>query len=214
MARRAFADTADPAIETAGVAGNGRLTETTGMLLALLLLVEGFTILDVRGYITLHAAIGLVLLGPVALKCASTGYRFARYYTGHAAYVRKGPPNVLLRVLGPFVVLSTLAVLGTGIALLADHGSSGTWLSLHQASFIVWVALTGLHFLAHLQGAAVGTARDLRRATGDPATRGKALRWLTVGAALIVGVGLAAAFTPSASSWQLHQHDHGFSRDH
>jgi hypothetical protein len=210
MARHTYAEP----VETAGVAGNGRLTETTGMLLTLLLLVEGFTILDVRGYITLHAAVGLVLLGPVALKCATTMYRFARYYRGDAAYVRKGPPNVFLRVIGPLVVLSTLAILGTGVVLLADHGRSGTWVSLHQASFVVWISLTGLHFLGHLQGAVLGTAHDLRRGAGDPATRGKALRWLTVGAALVIGIGIAAMFTPSASSWQLH-HDHGgFSRDH
>lgn len=195
--------------DLAGAEGNERLTSSAGVLLTLLLLVEAFTLLDVHGYITLHAAVGLVLIGPVALKCASTMYRFGRYYTGREAYVRKGPPNVVLRVLGPFVVLSTLAVLGTGIALLVDRGRSGTWLSLHEASFVVWLVLMGLHFLGHLQGAVVGTARDLHRAAGDPARRGKAVRWMAVSASLLLGVGLAAAFTPAASSWQLHHHDHG-----
>jgi hypothetical protein len=210
MASHARATAVDGPPDAAGVAGNGRLTESTGTLLTLLLLVEGFTILDVRGYITLHTALGLVLIGPVALKCASTVYRFARYYTGDAAYVRKGPPHIVLRVLGPLVVLSTLAVLGTGIALLLDDGRSGTWVSLHQASFIVWIAVTGLHFLGHLQGAVVGTARDLRRAGTDPASRGRTARWLAVGAALAIGVGLAAAFTPAASSWQIEHSDHGY----
>lgn len=194
---------------TAGVEGNSRLTASTGGLLTLLLLIEGFTILDVRGYITLHAAVGLILLGPVALKCASTMYRFARYYTGEPAYVHRGPPHPILRLIGPLVVLSTVAVLATGIVLLADRGSSGTWISLHQASFIVWLVLMGVHFLGHLQEAAVGTTRDLRRAGGDPARRRQSLRWLAVGVSLLVGVAVAAAFTPSASSWNLHHHDHG-----
>lgn len=202
----------DTPADLAGAEGNERLTSSVGMLLTLLLLVEAFTLLDVRGYITLHAAVGLVLIGPVALKCASTFYRFARYYTGRKAYVRKGPPNVVLRLIGPLVVLSTLALLGTGIALLADRGRSGTWLSLHQASFVVWLVLAGLHFLGHLQGAVVETAHDLRRAAGDPARRGKALRWTAVSVSLLLGVGLAAAFTPSASAWQLHHDDHGMSR--
>jgi hypothetical protein len=193
----------------AGVEANARLTATTGTLLALLLLTEGWTLLDVRGYITLHTALGLILIGPVVLKCVSTIYRFGRYYTGAAAYVRKGPPHVILRVLGPLVVLSTLAVIGTGIALLVDHGRSGTWLTLHQASFIAWIAVTGIHFLGHLQGAVVDTGRELRRASHDPAQRGKALRWVAVAASLLVGVGLAAAFTPAASSWQLHQDHRG-----
>ncbi|MDT4943118.1 MAG: hypothetical protein QOJ34_3207 [Pseudonocardiales bacterium] len=197
----------DPGPGLAGVEANARLTATTGMLLALLLLTEGWTLLDVRGYITLHTALGLILIGPVVLKCLTTIYRFGRYYTGAPAYVRKGPPHIILRVIGPLVVISTIAVIATGIALLVDHGQSGTWLTLHQASFIAWISVTGIHFLGHLQGAVVDTGRELRRATRDPAQRGKAVRWVAVAAALLVGVGLAAAFTPAASSWQL-QHDH------
>ena len=193
----------------AGVEGNGRLTAATGTLLALLLLVEGFTVLDVRGYITLHAALGLILIGPVMLKCASTAYRFFRYYTGRAAYVRKGPPHLVMRVLGPVVILSTLALLGTGVALLAVHGRSDTWLTLHQGSFIVWLAVMTVHFLWHLLEAIRGTARELRPAGQDPAGRGHALRLVVVAASILVGVGLAAAFTPSASSWQMEHHDHG-----
>jgi hypothetical protein len=192
-----------------GVEGNARLTATTGTLLTLLLLLEGFTILDVRGYITLHAAVGLILIGPVALKCASTIYRFARYYSGRADYVRKGPPHLVLRVIGPLVVLSTLAVVGTGVVLLADNGSSDTWITLHQASFIVWVALMAVHFLGHLQSAALDTARELRRQRDDPARPGKLLRWTAVTVSLLVGVGLATAFTPSPSAWQMHGRDHG-----
>lgn len=193
--------------EDAGVEGNFRLTAATGTLLTLLLLVEGFTILDVRGFITLHAAVGLILIGPVVLKTISTTYRFTRYYTGRAPYVRKGPPHIVLRLLGPLVVLTTLAVVGTGVVLLTDHGSSGTWVSLHQASFVAWIIVTGVHFLGHLREAAVGTAREARPALRDPARRGRAVRLLAVTAALVVGVGLAVAFTPSASSWKI-QHDH------
>ena len=192
----------------AGVEGNSRLTAATGTLLTLLLLVEGFTLLDVRGYITLHTAIGLTLVGPVVLKCLSTMYRFGRYYTGHEPYVRKGPPHVVLRLLAPLVILSTVALLGTGIALLAVRGRSDTWLNLHQVSFAIWLAVMTLHFLGHVIEAAAGTARDLRRATGDPAARGRGVRRTVVAVSLLVGVGVAALFTPSASSWQLHHHDH------
>jgi len=193
----------------AGVEGNSRLTAATGALLTLLLLVEGFTVLDVRGYITLHTAVALILLGPIVLKCASTMYRFARYYAGHAPYVRKGPPPLVLRLLGPIVILSTFALFGTGIALLVVHGNSDTWLTLHQGSFIVWLVVMSVHFLAHLKESVTGTAHELRRASQDPAQRGRAWRLMLVAGALLVGVGLAAAFTPAASSWHLHHHDQG-----
>lgn len=198
----------------AGVESNTRLTVVAGTLLTLLLLVEGFTILDVRGMITLHTAVGLTLVGPIALKCASTGYRFLRYYTGKPAYVAKGAPHPALRMIGPLVIVSSVAVVGTGIALLAVHGKSDTWLTLHQGSFVVWIAVMTLHFLGHLREAAIGTAREMRRAGDDPARRGKAVRLALVGISLLVGVGVAAAFTPGASTWQLHHDREGGTSQH
>lgn len=190
----------------AGVEGNHRLTSSTGLVLAMLLLAEGFTILDVRGYITLHTVLGLVLFGPLALKCATTMYRFARYYTGRSEYVRRGPPPMLLRLMGAPLILSSFAVLGTGVALLVTHDRSDTWLTLHQASFIIWVVLAGVHFLWHLLEGMRGAARDLRR---GPATRGRGVRLVALVASLVVGGGLAATFTPAPSSWQMHQHHQG-----
>jgi hypothetical protein len=190
----------------AGVDGNSRLTASTGIVLTVLLLVEGWTVLDVRGYITLHAFIGLVLIGPIALKCATTMYRFTRYYTGQPGYVKRGAPPVLLRLIGPLVILSSVAVLGTGVALLAVHGASDTWLTLHQGSFVVWIALTGVHFLGHIYEAVLHTARDLRVRRRDAAARGRLARLAVVAASLAVGLVLALAFTPAASSRHHHEH--------
>lgn len=194
-----------PAVD-AGVEGNSRLTASTGMVLTALLLIEGFTILDVRGYITLHTFIGLALIGPLALKCATTIYRFARYYTSSPSYVQRGAPLLVLRVLGPVVVLSSVAVIGTGVVLLADHGRSGFWITLHKASFVVWIIVTGIHFLGHILEAVRDTARDLRGSRTDPARRHRVLRWLVVAGCLAVGLAIAAAFTPSAATWHIVHH--------
>lgn len=75
MTRLATPVSTGPGRDLEGAEGNARLTAATGTLLTLLLMVEGFTLLDVRGYITVHAAVGLILVGPVLLKCASTIYR-------------------------------------------------------------------------------------------------------------------------------------------
>ena len=40
--------------------------------------------------LSVHVFVGMLLLGPVALKLAATGYRFARYYTAARDYVRTG----------------------------------------------------------------------------------------------------------------------------
>ena len=57
-----------------------------GALLFVLLAVLGVTILRIGQLMWLHLFLGLLLIGPLALKLASTGYRFARYYTGQPSY--------------------------------------------------------------------------------------------------------------------------------
>jgi hypothetical protein len=186
----------------AGVEGNARLTALNGVLLVGLLAVEGVTILSVRQLITLHMYLGIVLIGPVLLKTASTVYRFVRYYRGAPAYRRKGPPHPVLRLIGPLVVLTSLAVLGTGVALVAVPPSrSDTLLSLHQGSFIAWVVLMTVHVLGHVRDAAAQSWRDLRPVPGDRASRLRALRAGALIVALLAGVGTATAVMPSATAW-------------
>ena len=70
---------------------NERLTATNGVVLIVLLLIEGVTILFLRPLLPVHIFVGILLIPPVVLKLATTGYRMLRYYTGHAAYVDRGP---------------------------------------------------------------------------------------------------------------------------
>ncbi|HUB76426.1 MAG TPA: hypothetical protein VL977_05180, partial [Solirubrobacteraceae bacterium] len=93
-----------------GIEGNGLLTTATGALLLILLAALGVTVLAIGPLIDAHLFLGMLLLGPVALKLASVGYRFTRYYAGNARYRQAGPPQILLRLLAPAVVLSTLAI--------------------------------------------------------------------------------------------------------
>jgi hypothetical protein len=103
-----------------GVAANARLTGAAAAALLVLLAAEGATIPFIGPLLGPHIFIGLLLIPPVALKMGSTGYRFLRYYSHSPAYVRKGPPHAALRFLAPGVVLTTLALFGTGVALLLD----------------------------------------------------------------------------------------------
>ncbi len=142
-----------PAQRTArfgGAEGNERLTAITGAVLLILLAVEGLTILRVGRLLTLHFFLGMLLLGPVALKAGSVIYRFARYYSGSAPYRRKGPPAPLLRLLGPVIVLLTALVFGSGVMLAVTGPGQGSWLLLHRASFILWFCAMTIHVLAYL----------------------------------------------------------------
>ncbi len=184
-----------------GVEGNARLTGAVGTLLVLLLAAEGLTILAIRQLITIHIFLGLLLLTPAALKIATTTYRFVRYYLHDEAYVRRGPPQLVLRMLAPVLVLATVVMLASGVALLTRSPQNpGVFLTVHKVSFFAWAALMVVHFLGHVAEGLRLTVRDWRPAGDAAAARGRAVRRWVVVVALLVGVGVAATFTPG-NSW-------------
>lgn len=195
--------------ETSGVQGNRRLTSATGIVLLALLAVEGVTILSVRQMITLHIYVGILLLGPVLLKTASTMYRFGRYYRGAPAYVKKGPPHPVLRILGPFVILSSLALLGTGITLIfLPPQRSDTMLTLHQTAFWIWVVLMTVHVLGHVLGAATTSWTEVRQSLRGRAATRRRWRLGIIAAALVLGVGASTILLPHAASWTNRTSEH------
>jgi hypothetical protein len=181
-----------------GTDGNERLTAATAAVLTALLIAEGITILFLRPLLGAHMFIGLLLVGPVALKLGSTGYRFARYYTGSRRYRAKGPPLLPLRLLAPVLVASTVLVFGTGIALLLLGHRSGLLLEAHKVAFIVWGACFGVHFLAYLPRAWRSLRATASRAPGVP---GAMLRSGLVTASIAGGVVLALALLSLIEAW-------------
>jgi len=185
-----------------GADGNARLTGTVGLVLLVILFVEGITVLQVRQLITLHIFLGLLLIPPTALKIASTGYRFVRYYTHSPSYVRHGPPPLLLRLTGPLLIIFTGAILVTGVALLVvgpDH--RGLLLTAHQVSFIIWFALMTLHVLGHAKEAAILSRWDWWPRADRARPRGKGQRHGLMVISVVAGVALGLALLPVASPW-------------
>ncbi len=186
-----------------GTLGNERLTASTGTLLIVLLAVIGVTLLRMHSLISVHLFVGLLLIPPIALKLASTGYRFVRYYTSNPEYRERGAPPILLRVSAPLVVASTLAVLGTGVALLFVGPESGGLLrESHKLSFIVWVAFTALHVLGHLPDLQKTflTERGGRLEYNQLAA-GRTGRAISIAGVLIAGAVLAILLIPHYGAW-------------
>jgi len=187
-----LADTTDlhPEASESGVTANERLTALTGGLLLLLLALMGVTVLSVRRLLPEHFLLGFLLIPPLALKMASTGYRFARYYSGDPQYRRAGPPGLLLRLTAPIVVISTLAIFATGIELwLFGLRFGSIWVEAHKLSFGVWLPATAIHVLGHVSRTGQGALEELSAfRSRTTITR----RSLVVGS-LIAGVVLAAA---------------------
>jgi hypothetical protein len=204
-----------PRLTGGGTDGNRQLTAITGTMLLVLLAVIGVTILQIGQLISVHLFVGLLLIGPVALKLASTGYRFARYYSQNQAYRREGPPVTPLRVIAPLVIASTVLVFASGLVLLAvGPAHRGQWVLIHKVSFIVWAGFTSLHVLGHLPSLPA-SLRAVRRAKPDlPGLEpGGAGRWIAILGALVGGLVLAIVLIPDFAAWTTHgaalHHHHG-----
>ncbi len=145
--------------------------------------------------------IGIVLIPPVLLKLASTGYRFARYYLGSRPYREKGAPLLPLRLLAPILVIATAVVFVTGVLLLLLGHGSDSLKQIHKVSFIVWGACFGVHFLAHLPK----MLRSLRSDWTTAARRripGAGPRASLLAGSLLSGIVLAVLFLSSVSDWR------------
>lgn len=178
------------------VEGNRRLTALAGAALFVLLAGEGVTILAIHRLLSPHVFIGLLLIPPLALKMASTGNRFLRYYAGDAAYRAAGPPPLLLRLIAPGLVASTVVVFGTGVELwLFGLRFGSLWLTAHKASFVIWFVFAAIHVLGHLERTPRLALLDL---WSDRGARGALTRRSLLTAALVLGVVLAL----STLAWQ------------
>jgi hypothetical protein len=210
----------DPVVgRTAGPAGNAQLTAWTGLLLLGLVAVELVTLIDVHGLLSWHVVVGTVLTAVAALKVASTGWRFVRYYTGHRPYEQAGPPPLLLRVLGPLVVAGTVGVLASGLWLVVVGPDGGRrtlatplgqridLVSVHQGLFMVFAVVAGLHVLARLIPAVVLATERGYRGAGSGRLRGRGPRVAVLAATVAAGALAAALILPAASAW--HDEHHG-----
>ena len=211
----------DPALPvTGGPAGNARLTAWTGIVLLVLFLIELATLLDVRSLLSWHVFVGVLLIPPALVKTASTTWRFARYYSGSQPYRKAGPPTLLLRVLGPLVVLSTLGVLGSGLTLVLVGPTTARQpislvgantldlVMIHKAAFVLWAGATGIHVLGRLVPAArltLSTPTKTGRIAGARLRAG--VIWLALGAA-VLGAVLALSLVGPYKS-QPYFFDHG-----
>ena len=195
-----------------GTEGNEILTSATAVVLTLLLIAEGVTIVLIGDLLSAHMFIGMALIPPVLLKLGSTGYRFARYYTGARVYREKGPPPLLLRLLAPLLVITTIIIFATGVVLLVSGHRSDLVFNLHKVSFIVWSGCFGVHFLAH----APQTARALRTGWRRSSRRripGSELRLALVIASIGGGLALALAVLSLITGWHGERRHHdGISR--
>jgi hypothetical protein len=219
----------DPvAPHTGGPAGNARLTAWLGIMLLVAFLVELATLVSLQQLVAVHIFVGALLVPLALMKTVTTTWRMLRYYSRSAVYQQAGPPPMLLRLLGPLVVLTALAVLGTGLALIAV-GTDASYqpfasfagfgidpFTLHKVAFVLWLVMTSLHTLGRLVPALqlmVNRAGRTRAVPGTPARI-----WVLL-ATLVVSVVVGAVVLSASGEWSGFQHGEDYqgsahSQDH
>ena len=187
--------------DSRGVAANERLTAMAGAALLVVLVVELATVSNLGTLLSVHVFVGVLMAGPLVVKLGSTGWRFVRYYTGNPAFVRHGPPPLPLRVLAPLVVASTLAVVGSGIALVVTGPASpGPFVALHVISFLVWMPAIAIHVAGHFLEVPRLIVEDWRRGAPDPAPGRRLRPGVTLGT-LAAGAIAALLLSPVGAPW-------------
>lgn len=198
---------------SAGVVGNERLTALTGGVVLVLSVAEIATVPTLGSLIAAHFFLGMLLAGPVVAKTASTGWRFIRYYSRDPNYRRKGPPRLLLRVMAPVLVVSTLVLIGSGIALAITGPAPEILVRVHVVSFLFWLATLAVHVFAYVKRVPGLIADDWRRRTGrqkpglvqqkrgTPDPRGRRMRLAVNIAALAVAALAGLLLLPTAAPW-------------
>jgi len=189
--------------------GNERLTAAVGLILVVLAVVELATlVLGLETTLHLHVLVGLVLLPPIAVKLASTGWRFVRYYTRNPSYRGRGAPQILMRLLAPLLVLFTVLLFGSGVAIGLVHGQAlQVARRIHGPAAFLWTVTLGVHVLAY-------GVRALRVAAGDIGARtrrqveGASVRVTIVVATLVAGLIVGLGTLPVQHDWLRLSHDH------
>jgi type IV secretory pathway VirB2 component (pilin) len=166
-------------------------------------------VLGVHTYMSLHVFVGVALIPAVLLKLASTGWRFARYYTRSGAYVAHGPPQIAMRMLAPLFVAATVVLFGSGVAMGLLHGH-GLQVArrLHGPASVIWLGFLGLHVLVYARRALRSTVQDALPARRKP-LRGTTARAVAVVIVVVCGLALGGATVPAQHRWvDLPRHHH------
>ncbi|HSC51917.1 MAG TPA: hypothetical protein VLD16_16765 [Gaiellaceae bacterium] len=188
-------------------AGNARLIAALGVLVLAPVLVElAMIVLGVHSFMSLHVFVGLTLIPAVLLKLASTGWRFARYYTRSDAYVDHGAPQPAMRLLAPLFVAATVVLFSSGVAMGLVHGQALVVARrLHGPASVVWLVLFGVHALVYLRRALTDSGREIGARRSVP---GRRRRGYLLTAAVAAGVVVGAATVPAQRHWIRLPRDH------
>ena len=115
---------------------------------------------------------------------------------------RRGRRHCCVRALGPIVVVTTVALLGTGIGVILIDRRPAWLLLAHKASFVVWFGAMTVHVVGHALETPALAIADFRRGAGERVP-GATTCFLLVVAAFVIGIGLGVVSRGWVQHWQI-----------
>ena len=106
--------------------------------------------LNIGNLLTLHVFLGMLLLGPGQPEDRVHALAFHQVLHRLGGLRAEGPPAPLQRVTEQFVILTTVAVLGTGVMLVLEGPGNGSWARLHHLSFFLWAVVVVIHLASYV----------------------------------------------------------------
>ncbi len=189
-------------VRLSGTRFNSRLTATMGIVLLVMLFLEGITVAFIGPLFSWHILIGLALIPPIAVKLASTMWRFSLYYLGDIRYRIAGPPAPLLRLVGPVVASSTVVLMVSGVMVWIKGPSAvPTWGLIHKAAFVVWFGVMAVHVLGHVLRALRAVRADMVPPTSSRYVPGAKMRQLGAVATVVFGLLIGLVAQGAVSGW-------------
>ena len=180
-------------------AGNARLVAISGAAILVLLPIPYATALLLDTLWRVHYFSALLLIPPIMVKLAGTGWRALSYYRGDKGYRTDGPPHPMPRLTAPILVASTVVLFFSGVVMMFGTSRFGPWSTIHNGAAIVFSAALGLHLLAHLWDTPAEVAADVAPALVSGRRHvvpGARRRVAATVAAFVIGLTLAAAAVP------------------
>ncbi len=176
-----------------------------GTALAVVFLIEVLTVPIMSHAVAWHIGVGLVAVPLLVGKLTYSSLRFIGFYRGDERYRRAGVPWFPLRVLAPFLIVTTVLVIGSGVELDVAGPTSFSATFLAPAHFllsVVWFLLMAFHVVAYFNRAARSTIKDVTvRLTKSRPTSSR-LRVTIFVVTLTIGIVLATQFQEPIRRWE------------
>ncbi|WP_298443244.1 hypothetical protein [Ferrimicrobium sp.] len=176
-----------------------------GVALAIIFLIEILTVPIMSHAIAWHIAVGLVAVPLLVGKLTYSSLRFIGYYRGDERYLQAGVPWFPLRVLAPFLVITTVLVIGSGVELDVAGPTSFSATFLAPAHFLlsaVWFLLMAFHVVAYFNRAARSTIKDMSYRLTQPRPKSSRSRVAIFLFTCAIGIVLATQLQGPIQRWE------------